>query len=43
MGAIVHGTDGEWMETMLAGQKILEIEHSAYIHGMGQSMMESTK
>ena len=28
---------------MLAGQKILEIEHSIYIHGMGQSMLEAPK
>ena len=43
MGATVHGKDGERMETMLAGQNILEIEHSAYTYGMGQSMLETPK
>ena len=28
---------------MLAGQNILEIENSIYIHGMGQVMLESQK
>ena len=28
---------------MLARQNILEIEHSVYIHGMGQSMLEAQK
>ena len=40
MGATIHGKDGMWMETLLARQKVLESEHSAYIHGMGQSMLE---
>ena len=43
MGATVHGKDGEQMEIMLARQNILEIEHSRYIHGMGQSMLETPK
>ena len=41
MGATVHGKDGVRMETMLAGQKIQESKHSAYIHGMRQSMLEA--
>ena len=41
MGTPVHGKDGERLETMLAGQKILVLEHRAHIHGMGQSMLES--
>ncbi len=40
MGTPVHGNDGERLETMLAGQKILALEHCAYIHGMRQSMLE---
>ena len=31
------------METMLAGQNILEIGHSIYINGMGQIMLEAPK
>ena len=41
MGATVQGKDGEQIETMMAGQNILEIEHSAYIYGMKQSMLEA--
>ena len=43
MGANVHGKNGERIKTMLARQNILEIEHSIYIHGMGQIMLEAPK
>ena len=43
MGTPVHGKDDEWMKAVLAGQKTLVFEYCAHIHGMGQSMLESTE
>ena len=36
-----HPKYGEQMETMLAKQNKLAIEHSAHIHETGQSMLQS--
>ena len=43
MGTPVHGKDDEWMEAVLAEKETLAVKYWAHIHGMGQSMLESTE
>ena len=40
MGIFIHGKNGARIDTMLDGQTTVAIEHSAYIYGMGQSVLE---
>ena len=41
MGTTFHGGNGERMEIMLAGRKLLDVKLRVYINRLGQSMLEA--